>query len=256
MAFNDLTDSRSRDQYPVDDDQDGKMTSIDSEDAVIGEDGLPTPADIPSGLYPDDDYLHEDADEADDSADALQEEDTEDEADGPVQLQAANSDDDDDQNNQNSGDDQDDSQSGGYDTQDDNSGDAMSQFQDAHSQAGADQVRNVAAEHFGSADPDDFQQSVDQGVSGLADQHVGGLAGTLMNALQGAGLPANQVAQEAGLSSDQPDQMGKGDLSGLLGYAQKFAPGALGEAVANQPMLGQALGNPMVKGLLGKLFGG
>jgi len=51
----DLTDSRSRDQYPVDDDQDGRFQNIDEEDAVaysgdvLGFDDIPPDGDPADG---------------------------------------------------------------------------------------------------------------------------------------------------------------------------------------------------------------
>ncbi|HET6383455.1 MAG TPA: hypothetical protein VFJ58_08705 [Armatimonadota bacterium] len=54
MAHDDFTDSRSRDQYPVDDDQDGRFENIDSDDTAIDADRITEFSDIPPTGMPDD----------------------------------------------------------------------------------------------------------------------------------------------------------------------------------------------------------
>lgn len=132
----------------------------------------------------------------------------------------------------------------------------LSQFQDATGQSSSEDVGNAATDHLSSADPQEFQGSVQEGVDGIEDHQVGGLASTILGALGQAGIPTGQIASDTGLNTDQPEQMGKPGLASLLGYAQQFAPGALGQAVASNPGLAGALGGPMLKGLLGRLTGG
>ena len=131
--------------------------------------------------------------------------------------------------------------------------DLVQQFTQTHAASDPQDVQQAASDHLQSADPQQFQQSVQEGVQNVPDQQVGGIAGTLMGLLKNGGHDPSTVAQNAGLGSSAPNEMDKGDLGKLLGYAQQYAPGVLGNAVSSHPEIAQALGGPALQGILGKL---
>ena len=218
MPRTEFSDPRSRDQYPVDEDQDGNFENIDSDNDARDPDTYIEFSDIP-GTGPEHDSYDEYGEKAY----------------GPgnrgVELA-------------------DRAPAAEYDP---DVAPAAAAIPDLHSRMNPEEVRMAAVDTIEHLDPNRFQESVNDALTMLPEQHLGGIADAVLHALGNAGFTANRLTEEAGLTTIATQDMTRQDLSNLLTFAQQAAPEALGDALADNPRLGQALGNTVLKGLFRKL---
>lgn len=124
--------------------------------------------------------------------------------------------------------------------------DEASQQFDRFTQSGHPEFQQAAGSYLSQMDPSHFAQA----AQNLDPQQRAGLAGTLLGALQSAGINLGGLGQLLGLSTNDPQQMGPQDLGRLAGYAQQNAPQVLQQTAREQPFFMKALGNPLVQGAL------
>jgi len=116
-----------------------------------------------------------------------------------------------------------------------------------------DQFGKAAYNAIQQVNPQDYQQHVTPGVGGtdplgsLAPQQRSGLAQSIIGELMRRGMGQQDIAQGAGLSGLNPNNMSPMDLSSLLQFTQQTQPKAYGRVAAQyqtQPdILHSLLGN-------------
>lgn len=127
-------------------------------------------------------------------------------------------------------------------------------------------------------DPDEYNRHVTPGADGtdplgaLAPQQRSGLAQTLIGELMRRGMGQQDIAQGAGLSGLNPNNMSPNDLASLLQFVQQKEPKAYGRVAAQykdqpdilQSLLGNkalmsvamSIGTKLLSDQLGKRLGG
>ncbi len=108
-----------------------------------------------------------------------------------------------------------------------------------------------AADFLGQMPGDQFVGAAMNVFNGADDVQRQGLAGGLLNALQGRGLDLGSVVSMLGLASADPRRMGAGDYARLADFARTQHPDVMQDVVRQQPWFLKALGKPVVTGVLG-----
>lgn len=126
-----------------------------------------------------------------------------------------------------------------------------------------DQFGRAAYNAIQQVDPQDYQQHVTPGMGGtdplgaLAPQQRSGLAQSIIGELMRRGMGQQDIAQGAGLSNLNPNNMSPLDLSSLLQFTHQNQPKAYGRVASqyqNQPdILHGLLGNPALMSIAASL---
>lgn len=154
-------------------------------------------------------------------------------------------------------------------------------YEDWNQMVGAappEQFGRATYDSITQVDPDEYSRHVTPGVDGtdpigsLAPQQRTGLAQTLLGELMRRGMGKQDIAQGAGLSDVNPNNMSPMDLASLLQFVQRKEPKAYGRVAAqyqDQPDILQSLlgnkalmsiaatiGTKFITDQLGKRMGG
>jgi hypothetical protein len=113
----------------------------------------------------------------------------------------------------------------------------------------ADQVQNAARQHLAATDPADTQAYAAQQVQGMAPAQAGGLASTLLNAVEQQGVNVNGLLGQLGANPSQA----AGFLPQIVGMLHQNHPEALAQAVGQEPSIAGLIAHPSVGGVLGAL---
>ena len=108
-----------------------------------------------------------------------------------------------------------------------------------------------AAEYLGKLPTEQFQQAAQTAYAQANPAQQQGLLGSLLGGLQSKGVGLGMLTGLLGLGSTNPQQMSAADYARVADYARTQHPDVMQQTVAQQPWLLQAMGNPIVTGVLG-----
>jgi len=112
------------------------------------------------------------------------------------------------------------------------------------------QLNDGATEYLGKLPDDQFQKAASNAYEGLPQQQQQGLVGSLLGALQGQGVGMNTLANNLGLSSDNPQNLTGDDYARIANYARHEKPEAMKAVIREKPFWLRALGHPILMGAL------
>lgn len=108
-----------------------------------------------------------------------------------------------------------------------------------------------ATEYLGQLPDSQFHQAAQNAFNNATPTQRPGLISGLLGSMAGRTGGVGTLANQLGLQSTNPQQMGATDYARLANYARTNHPDVLQDHVRSQPWLVKAMGHPVLLGALG-----